>query len=516
MDSQRPAWRANVAFGLVVIAIFVVAVLLRVPSLYEPYWYGDEGIFAAVAHDVRAGDTLYAGAWDNKPPLIFYTYAAVQASFGTGMFALHAVATAAVLATLALTMWLAFRLYGRSSAAIAGVMFVVLMCTPTIEGNLAMTETFMILPTTGAVCLFVLSRTRTGDVRDALLAASGVCIGVAMLYKQVAAFDGLALVAMIWLTVKAPWRETAAIGAGVALPLIVCAAYFLAAGAFGDFWYAVAGSLPLYGSLGPEGGWLTRVLGLVPAVLMVWWLAGRRRDGLDVGVAQLPVLWLSLAFAGATSSSLEFPHYLQQAAPAFALTIAGAATVGRGVEGDERLALAGAVVVAAAVAYLQFGDAIVERRQVHAVPYYRNHIEYRTGDRTHQEYERFFDGKAEAVRDVAAAIQEDGAGTTLYSWGELPWMHAVGGFDNPTKYYTSFLGELVPGAKDDILRDLDATPPAYILLTSTTYAPFEGLEQWMTGRYVAIEAAGDWRLFRLGTLTGNLAPLDGEAEPESS
>jgi hypothetical protein len=42
---------------------------------------------------------LYSEAWDNKPPLIFLTYAGVQQAFGTGVLPLHLVTTLAVLVT---------------------------------------------------------------------------------------------------------------------------------------------------------------------------------------------------------------------------------------------------------------------------------------------------------------------------------------------------------------------------------------------------------------------------------
>ena len=61
------------------------------------------------------------------------------------------------------------------------------------------------------------------------------------------------------------------------------------------------------------------------------------------------------------------------------------------------------------------------------------------------------------VRDIVADVRQDGAGTTLYAWSELPWLFAAGDLENPTPYYTSFLGELVPEAKSQVLEDLALT-----------------------------------------------------------
>src|SRR5438128_3369347 len=99
--------RDYLVFTMLAAGTFVLAFLLRYPSLYEPRWYGDEGIFAAVAQNIRHGETLYSQAWDNKPPLVFFTYAAIQAVFGTGTFPLHLITTLVVLAAQLVVMLIA-------------------------------------------------------------------------------------------------------------------------------------------------------------------------------------------------------------------------------------------------------------------------------------------------------------------------------------------------------------------------------------------------------------------------
>ena len=49
--------------------------LLRWPSLFEPYWYGDEGVYQAVGILLNNGQSLYSQAWENKPPLLLVIYA---------------------------------------------------------------------------------------------------------------------------------------------------------------------------------------------------------------------------------------------------------------------------------------------------------------------------------------------------------------------------------------------------------------------------------------------------------
>ncbi|MDP3917665.1 MAG: hypothetical protein Q8Q30_00620, partial [Candidatus Woesebacteria bacterium] len=54
---------------------FAILLILRVPSFFEPYYYGDEMIYLALGEGVRQGIPLYLGLHDNKPPLLYLTAA---------------------------------------------------------------------------------------------------------------------------------------------------------------------------------------------------------------------------------------------------------------------------------------------------------------------------------------------------------------------------------------------------------------------------------------------------------
>src|SRR3990167_2443375 len=62
-------------YSLFVSTVILVFILLRIPSLIEPYWYGDEGIYQVIGQAMREGRTLYSEIWDNKPPLLYIIYA---------------------------------------------------------------------------------------------------------------------------------------------------------------------------------------------------------------------------------------------------------------------------------------------------------------------------------------------------------------------------------------------------------------------------------------------------------
>src|SRR3989344_5462762 len=64
----------NKSFWILLTLLFIFF-FLRFPSLFEPNWYGDEGIYQSIGFALRSGRQFYTGVWDNKPPLLFIIYA---------------------------------------------------------------------------------------------------------------------------------------------------------------------------------------------------------------------------------------------------------------------------------------------------------------------------------------------------------------------------------------------------------------------------------------------------------
>jgi hypothetical protein len=403
-------------------------------------------------------------------------------------------------------MAIAFRLYGAWRSLIAGVAFALVMCTPVIEGNLALTETYMILPAALAVLVFVVAQTRAVANADRWYVAAGLLMSVAISYKQVAVFDAAAVATMIWLIHERPWRALAPYAAGVVAPQVAMLLVFTILGALSEYLYAMVGSAGVYADLSDDKSPLIRFSGYVPALLVVAYLVRRERLGGDVGVRHLPLVWVAFALAGATSSPFEFPHYLQQMAPAAALLlVASPLPVERDDLGRIALVVTGLLVVA--IVFGQYATEFRERRQLRPVSYYETFVARERGEMSELDYMYQFDGSAVAVKDIAGYIEQDGAGDTLFAWSELAWVYPAAGVTNPARYYASFFGEVIPGAKEDIINDLRESPPTYVLVSDAAYAPFLELDDFVDSRYDLLRAQGDWRLYRLSTASGALTPV---------
>ena len=53
------------------VIILAVVIILRIPTFFEPYSYGDEMIYLTLGEGMSQGIPLYSGLHDNKPPLLY-------------------------------------------------------------------------------------------------------------------------------------------------------------------------------------------------------------------------------------------------------------------------------------------------------------------------------------------------------------------------------------------------------------------------------------------------------------
>ena len=130
----------------VLILILLSVAVLHLPSLFEPYWYGDEGIYLTLGMAVRKGLVLYRDIHDNKPPLLYWT-----AALAGSQFWLKFILMVWHLATIAVFYRLAKTWSGKDNwvPVIAAGLLAVLTMLP--EGNIANGEIFMILPVIGGM-----------------------------------------------------------------------------------------------------------------------------------------------------------------------------------------------------------------------------------------------------------------------------------------------------------------------------------------------------------------------------
>ena len=170
--------------------VLLLVLVLRLPSFFEPYHYGDESIYLTLGQGIRQGVPLYKSLHDNKPPLLYIT-----AAVAGNLFWFKVILATWLLATILIFRKFVQKLFLKNikleKAAVW--IFALLTSLPLFEGNIANAELFMIGPTIGAFYLLLFSQK---SIKNLLL--SGVLFSISTLFKVPALFDIFAIVSF-WL-----------------------------------------------------------------------------------------------------------------------------------------------------------------------------------------------------------------------------------------------------------------------------------------------------------------------------
>ena len=178
---------------LLIISVFFF--FLRFPSLFEPYWYGDEGIYQTLGLGIDNGRLLYRDIFDNKPPFLYALYAI----FSSDQFLLRLTSLIFGILSLGLFFKLCKNLLENNKASyVATFVFALLFGLPLIEGNIANAENFMLLFNIAAGLLIVKSLNLNVNKRIGILFSAGFILSVSFLFKIVGLFDFAAFLTFLF------------------------------------------------------------------------------------------------------------------------------------------------------------------------------------------------------------------------------------------------------------------------------------------------------------------------------
>ena len=135
----------------------IAALVLRLPSLWDPPWVNDEGTYFAVAQAMAHGYRLYVDVWENKPPALYLLYEAVYRPFGPSLLAVRIIACVAAIGLL-LGVWrIASQLMDGERALVAVSLAGIMLAVPFLEGTTANAELFMAVFSAASVWLAVVA-----------------------------------------------------------------------------------------------------------------------------------------------------------------------------------------------------------------------------------------------------------------------------------------------------------------------------------------------------------------------
>lgn len=303
---------------LIGLAVFL-AVVLRVPLLVAPHAVDDEVVYAVVANEIVAGGQPYVDAVERKPPLLFWTYAAVFRLFGAfNWIALHGVAVAWVLVTMAGIYCVGRTLFDGDVGATGALLYAIYQVWGTWN-NLAFNgEVLMNLPIAWAYALVF---ARGGGRSPASLAGAGALLGIACLLKQPALIAALPLGLYVYRTAGrsgeppafgAAFLQPAMIGLGFTAVLLLVGGFLQARGLLADAWYWSVGDHDVPTVFWQYGARKTIAFVLVCAPLVAGAAASAATAGLWTGreAERDALVGLTLVSTiGAFSTGRFFGHY---------------------------------------------------------------------------------------------------------------------------------------------------------------------------------------------------------------
>lgn len=444
--------------------------LLRLPSLVEPYWYGDEGIYETIGIALRNGRELYSGIWDNKPPLLYLVYAV----FNGDQFGVRLASLLSGVAAVIVFFFLAhILLTNKRIASLASGLFALLFALPLLEGNIANAENFMLFPILLAGFLVYQHRDTKYLILNAkylILFLAGLLLGIAFLFKIVAAFDAMAFAVSILFMIfhnygannekkrKADlFSYLVLFSAGFILPILVSLVYFALEGGLQD--YIQAAFLQNVGYVGyknafiiPQGLLLLKLLLLLGILLYLFWQRKKYSQA-----SLFIIVWFAFSFFNAFFSQRPYIHYVLALLPAFCLMLGLTA---QEYKKNYRIPV---LFIAAFVATIMTFDLTTYKK---TSSYYANYLSFITGNKSVSEYQRFFDSDVPRDYELARYLRSrPDRDNGVFIWGNSAQIYALSGMLPPGRYTVAYhIAYFGSQTKEEMANVLDKTKPEYIII----------------------------------------------------
>ncbi len=493
-EVARPAFARTADAVLIGVAALVTAFCLLQIALFD---YGrDQGIYAMVGRVVTEGGMPYRDAWDFKPPGIFVVYALARAIFGASQRGIRLLEVASLLAMVGAMARLARDEWGDARIGVVGGAIAVLVHAQLDFWHTAQPESFGGVATIFAL-LLGLRTPKAGAAPSradlARWAGAGALLGFAGLLKPPRAGGALplALVPLSRATrAAAPgdspllraaaWRPVAAIAAGGAAPIVLVVLWFAARGALGDLRQVLFVFTPHYTALSWVGEsvmgmvwwgfteWLQQYCSIATVgflLLLALQPSRRARPGVLVVAGVIAIHLLGVILQGKF-----FPYHYGATWPVTAL-LAGYGYV-RLFDACVRRGPAVAVVFGIGVVAVSFGRTATKDTPDSFLDRCRKRLELATARRGDlagwDKLASVADVDAGQNRAVAAFVQGSvPPGRPIFVWGFEPVIYDLAGRRPSTRFLYDVPQRVAwakAGLRDVMMRDLEASPPAAIVV----------------------------------------------------
>lgn len=470
--------------------LLAVVMVMRIPSLFEPYSYGDEMIYLVLGEGFRQGVPLYSELHDNKPPLLYIT-----AGISGSLFWFRAILAVWNLVTIFIFWKLSVLLFPKKKLLqkISTTVFAVLTTIPLLEGNIANSEMFMIGFT--MMAFYILLK---GKLSPKNVLLSGILFSIAALYKIPAAFD-VPVIIFYWIaTTKLTGKNffkitknTIILSVGFLIPIFITFVWYYFQGAFFEYFIAAFGQNVGYlSSFRPDdvqepflvkNGPLLLRGSIVMIGLSILFAFRKKLSKQYIFIAA----WILLGLFAVTLSERPYPHYIIQIVPEISLLFGMLFTL-HSIE---------QVLVIFPLTLTFFVPVYYNFWYYPTTPYYARFVNYATGRISKEEYFSSFGGNVLTDYEVAKYISTNSNGGKIFVWGDNATIYALSRKLPPTKFVVDYhINDF--SSQEETMQVLQSDMPEYLVVLDTG-APFPDLESFARSNYGLVENVDGARIWRL-------------------
>jgi len=446
--------QGNKQFWFVIFASFFFF-LLRLPSLFEPLWYGDEGIYQVIGTSLNHGKLLYAEIFDNKPPLLYWLYSTLHSDQFTVRLASLIFGVFSVAAFFLLSKKLFKSQKNNNIPLLTTFIFTILFGLPTLEGNIANAENFMLLPI--ILAGFFIFKGISGSKLSTFLA--GTLLGIAFLFKIVAIFDFAAFFIFYFIInfnslkkhIKLP-----SIFAGFCLPILAVSLFFVLNNTFIDFVKAAFITNISYVSYGNKIGGTPLLLFikvfLLGAFTLYLFTKRKKISSTTIFIS----IWFAFSLFNALFAQRPYTHYLLVLISSFSL-MTGLILFDK----KHQKTIAIIFIVALLAIIKTFGIPNFSK----SISYYQNFISFVLGEKTMASYQGFFDRNTPFDYEVARFIKPKlNRNDTIFIWGNNAQLYQLAGVIAPTKYVVAYHISNYKDGVTNTKNEIEKTKPKFIVV----------------------------------------------------
>lgn len=507
-------------FGLLFCIVFVV--LLKIPSLVEPAWHPDEGIYSAVAHELNDGSILYKETWDNKPPSIYYFYAIIYKIFGYNLFFIKLFLIFLTVIGL-IFFYKNFKLIFKNiNPIIPSLIYVFFFSTPLLDGNVANAENIFV-PLSMIGLYFALKAFHEPKLKSFLL--FGLFFGIGFTFKIHPVFEYLAIFLFLGINyilnkdLKNIQRLSLSI-IGFIFPILIWVIIMFFQGSLGDF----VQMLRLMGGYVESGGssdivnlilqsLVTRTVIILTLLVVIVFFAFKKKYNFKTN-QYISLILLGLVFSvyAVFLSGHEYAHYLLQVIPWFIFVCCIIYQYIKTYNLKIKLIASGILIIfilslPTLFFYNNLKNGAGDSSELspsfyrnYLTQYYPNYIKRISGQISQEKYnDQFYNYPNSLYKliDETRYLKDK----EVFVLGELPWYYPLADVKNPTKYTTNFHFELL-GENMNEFASLLEQKAEYIITTVSDKKTYLELNKLLDNQFHLDKDLGNFLVYK-SNIVGN-------------